>query len=396
MKRSSKTKSLVGGFLKNECGQIGIMFALLIIPIVLFLGATIDFSFRQLKENKLQQSVDVALLAALKADTPEIRLENKKEKEKIREKIFQDVFAMNFKNENPISFKFKFKKTSMAVDLKTSVDTMFLNILSMNKLDVTVTSETSFNPGAGLEIVLIFDATGSMRGIISNVKRNAINFTDDLISNLKGKGVDIDNIETKVISYKDYWVDSDPMLESKFYSLPKENKEFSNFINPITAGGGGDLPESALEAIVLAMNSKSSKSKTGVTPNKLIVLWTDIEAIPLADERRSTLQNGLLESANIRWASWYPWYSRSAPNYPSGMPRSLNEMKGLWDKDIKAELLLFYGNGWGGVNFYPWKQMKKWPRTTHIIGNPNSINYSSLIDKISNTISKMTSLRVSH
>lgn len=45
------------------------------------------------------------------------------------------------------------------------------------------------------------------------------------------------------------------MEESQFFILPEEKQEFYNFVSQIKAGGGGDEPESGLEALALALRS---------------------------------------------------------------------------------------------------------------------------------------------
>ena len=77
------------------------------------------------------------------------------------------------------------------------------------------------------------------------------------------------------------------------------------------------------------------------------------------------------------------------------MPKTLTAYKKLWDKAKNTRLLLFYGKRGQGKNFYPWKQMKKWERIKHIIGNPNNIDYSDLIEEIAETIAEMSKTHLS-
>ena len=58
-----------------------------------------------------------------------------------------------------------------------------------------------------------------------------------------------------MIAFRDYGVDSEPMLESKFFTLDGESGAFHEFVEGIEATGGGDEPESSLEALALAMKS---------------------------------------------------------------------------------------------------------------------------------------------
>src|SRR3712207_1969358 len=107
-----------------------------------------------------------------------------------------------------------------------------------------------------VDIVFCVDATSSMRDLIEMVKGNVLRFNEDLQKAMEEEGKVIDSLRVKVIGFRDYYFDGEKaMQESKFFSLPQEKEEFANFVNPIRAEGGGDIPENSLEALVLAMNS---------------------------------------------------------------------------------------------------------------------------------------------
>ncbi len=381
-------------FLKDSSGQISIMAVFLLIPLTVFIGGGVDLANRLNNQNKQQNALDMALLSAVKVEIDEIKYPSKAAQEEIRAVVFMQMFKANFGDENLPEISFVFGDKGMTANASDSVQTTFLKLANIDSMDFNVSASSLYPKQATFEIVLIFDATGSMGGIINTVKRNAINFTGDVLRSLEEKGVKLDSIYTKVISYKDYWVDRDPMFESRFYELPKENSAFAAIINPIRASGGGDLPESGLEALKFAIDSKSPARRVGVDANKLIVLWTDAEAIPLKNDRKAAANNGLVTTIRKRWLRWYPWYNRDTWRYPSGMPETLSSFKSLWNRDANAELLLFYGNRGRGANFYPWKQMKGWNRIEHVVSNPNNINYSTMINKISTKMSEMTKTRL--
>lgn len=301
------------------------------------------------------------------------------------------MFKLNYLTSVP-KFTFQFTDKGMRVLAKDITKTTILSLANVRSLAVNTKAMANYPEQTTFEIVLVFDATGSMGGIIANVKHNAINFTDDILTNLRDIGVKLDNIDTKVISYKDYWMDFNPMFVSKFYHLPAQKSQFSAIINPIRASGGGDLPESGLEALKFALDAKSPSRKPGIKTSKIIVLWTDAEAIPLENERKSAMDKRLITTANRRWS---PWYRRRPRSYPSGMPKTLLDFENLWHATIDTRLLLFYGKRGRGTNFYPWKQMKNWRKVKHIIGNPNHIDYSELIEEIAETIVEMSKTHLS-
>lgn len=386
-----KTPDILLKFIKNERGQIAIMLAVMFVPLSIMLGGAVDWSIKVNQVSKQQHAVDAALLAAVVVTPDPRKYYNKRKKRQYRKSVFRKFFKLNYDKKLP-NLRFKFTDTGMTVIATDHIKTNILRLANIDTLEVKTTATALYKKETTFEIVLIFDATGSMSGIISKVKTNATNFTDDILTQLRTEGIQLDNIDTKVISYKDYWVDADPMFSSRFYHLPAEKTQFSAIIKPIRASGGGDLPESGLEALKIAMDAKSPSRIEGAVANKIIVLWTDAEAIPLENERQSAVDLGLITTSN----SWSPWYNRSSSRYPTNMPNQLSKFKVYWDADRNTKLLLFYGKNGTGGDFYPWMQMQDWARIKHIIGNPNNINYSNLIEEIAETIAEMTKTRLSN
>lgn len=99
-----------------------------------------------------------------------------------------------------------------------------------------------------VDIVMCIDATGSMNGILNTVKRNALNFYDDLVAQMQRKGKQINDLRIRVIVFRDYIADGDQaMLATDFFAMPREREEFRELVATIKAHGGGDDPEDGLE-----------------------------------------------------------------------------------------------------------------------------------------------------
>jgi len=60
---------------------------------------------------------------------------------------------------------------------------------------------------------------------------------------------------------------------SEWFRLPDQNADFKAFLDKLEARGGGDGPETAIDAISLAM--MQDWVKTGSKRRHAIVLWTD-------------------------------------------------------------------------------------------------------------------------
>ncbi len=191
-----------------------------------------------------------------------------------------------------------------------------------------------------VDIAMLIDATGSMAPIIEEVKRNAMEFCTKFHDAMEANGKNVDELRVKVIPFRDYAFDGAKSMEdSGFFSLPEQNDAFRNYVNTITAKGGGDEPESALEAMALAM--RSDWTTKGFKRRHVILVFTDASAAALRDSSRT--------------ASEY---------YPANMPANLAQLGDMWSgctqelegmpEERSARLVLF------APNVQPWCDMQVW------------------------------------
>ncbi len=187
-----------------------------------------------------------------------------------------------------------------------------------------------------VDIVMCIDATGSMASIIEDVKSNALSFYQKFVDEMEAKSKSVQQLRIKVIAFRDYSVDSEAMVESKFFVLDEESEEFHDFVNAIEASGGGDEPESSLEALALAMNS--DWVKTGSVRRHVIIMYTDASALKLGEQRGEA-------------------------GYPSNMPSDLAELREWWEgqkMEKRAKRLLVFA-----PDMEPWSDMVDWSNTFH-------------------------------
>ncbi|MGW7355450.1 vWA domain-containing protein [Streptomyces sp. NPDC054802] len=156
-----------------------------------------------------------------------------------------------------------------------------------------------------VDIVLCVDATGSMFPVLDTVKRSALQFHDRLNDVMAKKGKAISQLRLKVIAFRDFGDNaSDAIEQTDFLHLPGQARDFESFVRGIDAGGGGDIPESGLEALALAINSPW---ETGLDRRRhVIVMFTDAPAHPLGT------------------------VGVSAQSYPAEIPRSLDDLFEQW------------------------------------------------------------------
>lgn len=106
-----------------------------------------------------------------------------------------------------------------------------------------------------VDIVFCIDATASMGPCINVVKEKALSFYDDFVRALAEENKYVDSIRIKVIAFRDYLADKEPILVTDFFNLPDDRADFSNTIKGIVESGGGDEPEDGLEALAYAIRS---------------------------------------------------------------------------------------------------------------------------------------------
>ena len=155
-----------------------------------------------------------------------------------------------------------------------------------------------------VDIVMCIDGTGSMGPIIGEVKENALSFYKKFVEAMDENEKKVEGLRVKVIVFRDYGCDSEPMEESKFFVLPEEEADFNAFVAGIEAKGGGDLPETGLEAIALAL--KSDWTTSGSKRRHAVLVFSDAEALPF-DARKD------------------------CAGYPAGMPADLAQLGAWWE-----------------------------------------------------------------
>ncbi|HEX5967541.1 MAG TPA: vWA domain-containing protein [Intrasporangium sp.] len=216
-----------------------------------------------------------------------------------------------------------------------------------------------------VDIVFCIDVTGSMTPILDAVKANALRFYGDVQNNLVNKGKNVDELRVRVVAFRDFTADGDAaMQESPFFGLPADQGEFSAFVNGLVAEGGGDAPESGLEAISLAM--ASPWTTRGDRRRQVIVVWTDQPAQPLNPA-------GLPEA------------------YRDRVPADFSALTDMWEDTQGAlgssskRLILFApdGPGWSDISAV-WENVVHHPSQAG--GGLSDVDYGTIIDSIGNSV----------
>jgi hypothetical protein len=167
-----------------------------------------------------------------------------------------------------------------------------------------------------VDIVLCIDTTASMGPTLDNVRNSALSFPNRLAQEMTAKGRGISSLRLKVIAFRDYGDRADDaMSESPFFRVPDDLDQFEKTVRALRPIGGGDEPESGLEALALAL---SSDWETGLDKRRhVVVMFTDAPAHPLGDPRQT-----------------------AARTYPQSMPSSLEALFRQWGSGQSRDALM--------------------------------------------------------
>lgn len=112
----------------------------------------------------------------------------------------------------------------------------------------------------GIDIVVVFDSTGSMRGEIETVKRRI---------HAIGNAV-LDKIPRAKFSLATYRDVSDDYLV-RGIRLSDEIRQVHSFVSGVSAGGGGDMPEAVQAGMLWAMQANSYRQQS----QKVMLIFGD-------------------------------------------------------------------------------------------------------------------------
>ncbi len=216
-----------------------------------------------------------------------------------------------------------------------------------------------------VDVAICIDATGSMHAIIDSAKEGALRFYDDLKAAMSAKHKVIDRLRVRIVAFRDYFFDGQSSMNaSRFFDLPEEKEAFEAFLKGVRADGGGDEPESGLEALTVAI--RSDWNREGDRKRQVIVVWTDASAHALEETRQNP-----------------------PPGYPDDFPADFNAMTDFWEGQtmsaVAKRLILF------APDVYPWKEISDyWNNVIHYPSKAGAglsdVDYRAILDVIANSV----------
>ncbi len=302
-------------FVSDNGGNVALIFAIVLGPLLLSTALAIDYSRYSRNETKLMNTADSALLAASIVMSENMTMDED-ELQTLLEAEFDNFMAANLSGQldgasytRALTYNLEARTVNVDVSLsQNSVyksvfgeSTFFNNILygskNLNGTNTLATKLTTKVENYVLDIVMCIDATGSMQATLTSVQQNAATFDTQLRERL---GISANDprfkIRVRPIYFRD-WVDTyyhsyypwyyrDGLIPAPdFYDLNSsgETASFQTFLNSEYAVAGFDYPEASGACMNEGMRSNwydvenqtdfPEDEKLTVFP--IIVVWTD-------------------------------------------------------------------------------------------------------------------------
>lgn len=149
-----------------------------------------------------------------------------------------------------------------------------------------------------VDIVFLIDATGSMGTCIDALKNNISVFIDTLSSADANGGTIVQHWRAKVCGYRDAFCDTEYFIDNPFV---EDTTELKSQLAGIDAKGGGDEPETLLDALYSVINQgQMEKTVQELDPHmwrhrskaaRVVIVFTDASFQP----RMKTLEHGTVD-----------------------------------------------------------------------------------------------------
>ncbi len=143
-----------------------------------------------------------------------------------------------------------------------------------------------------VDIVFLIDVTGSMSPCINALKDNIQTFVSSLTEKDANNQPVVKDWRAKVVGYRDWAVDAVPFVDHPFVGSADELR---TQLGALHAEGGGDEPESLLEALYKVATMGQTEKNDPPNPNKwryrssaarVVIIFTDATYHePLAEPR---------------------------------------------------------------------------------------------------------------
>lgn len=190
-----------------------------------------------------------------------------------------------------------------------------------------------------VDVVMCIDGSAIMSNVIDEVKLRVLSFGNEYIEAMSEVDNTVKELRIKVIVFREFGKEGKAIEESKFFTLPADDAEFTEFVRNIQAVGGGETSSNALEALALAL--KSDWTTKGHRRRYGIMMFSNGGIVPFGAYK-------------------------DHPDYPQGMPKDFDSLYNWWegwDNTFKGTYVPRFAKFTAFVPYMsPWTDMMIWNR----------------------------------
>ncbi|WP_321335798.1 TadE/TadG family type IV pilus assembly protein [uncultured Cohaesibacter sp.] len=244
--RRDKKEAGKRSFRRDQSGAIAIIFVLALLPIMMMLGAAIDYARAALARSEAQDALDAATLAAVK------QIGGPMSDSQITDLISAYIAANGPKDSHitidkvDIQTPSSSKSTSLQVWASGSTEMTLMKFAHIDTIDFSITSK-SVAGNKTLEVVMVLDNSGSMGSYAGSKTRIAAlrDASTDLINILDKKKQDEESLSfglvpfTQLVRLTDgldgkgwnevQWIDQKGVSSINSYNHPEESNRLALF-----------------------------------------------------------------------------------------------------------------------------------------------------------------------
>jgi Flp pilus assembly protein TadG len=156
--RLQKISDLARRFQREQRGNITILFTLLLVPMLGFVGAAVDYSRANAVKAALQASLDATALMLAKT----AGVQTGDELTTLGQSLFDAQFTRADAKTPKLTVNYTPGSSTIVLNGSASVNTTFLRILGFDNLKVDSSAMATWGAKARLRVALVLDNTGSM------------------------------------------------------------------------------------------------------------------------------------------------------------------------------------------------------------------------------------------
>ena len=198
-----RLRSLKRAFGSAEDGNIAVIFALAVLPILTLIGAAIDYSQASMVKTNLQAAIDSTALMVSKTAATATTTELKTSATSYFNAMFDRPEAQNATITTTYSTS---GGSAVTVTGATSMKTSFMGIVGFPKIDISASSTVKWG-NSRLRVALVLDVTGSMSS--ANKMTTLKTAAKNLLTQLKSAATTNGDVYVSIIPFaKDVNVDS--------------------------------------------------------------------------------------------------------------------------------------------------------------------------------------------